>query len=87
VSLTLYDTPVTSAGLVHLDRLKSLEELNLSKTHVDNDGLAVLKSLPKLRMVWLTGPRVTQEAANELVKALPKADVQYARPVPQPGLR
>jgi hypothetical protein len=55
---------VTDAGLAHLDRLSQLEELNLSGWHsrITDSGLAVLRSLKKLRRFDMAWPQRVTDA-------------------------
>jgi hypothetical protein len=49
----LEDNPITDAGLVRLEALKSLEELRLGKTKVTAAGVAKLQqALPKCKITW-----------------------------------
>jgi Leucine-rich repeat (LRR) protein len=50
-SLSLEATEVTSAGLATLPR--SLEELNLSSTSIDDAAVEQLRRLPSLKRLWL----------------------------------
>jgi Leucine-rich repeat (LRR) protein len=50
-SLSLEATAVTSAGLATLPR--SLEELNLSSTSIDDEAVEQLRRLPGLKRLWL----------------------------------
>jgi hypothetical protein len=52
--LSLQSAPVTSAGLLHVARLKDLETLYLGYSRVTGEGLARL-DLPKLRLLSLHG--------------------------------
>lgn len=58
VSLSLYSTPVTDAGLAHLKGLTNLRSLELSFCKVGDAGLAHLKGLSRLESLYLYGTRV-----------------------------
>jgi len=63
---------VTDAGLARLrgpNRL--LETLGLNNTEVTDDGLAYLKDLTKLKLLYLSGAQVTEEGVADLKRALP----------------
>jgi hypothetical protein len=71
--LTLDDTKVTDAGLVHLKEMTGLEDwLGLSGTQVTNDGLQHLTGFTKLRSLNLIRTRVTAAGVQDLQAALPK---------------
>jgi len=57
--LELAQTPVTSAGVVHLKPLKKLRQLNLFDAPVDDAGIKYLAELPELRALNLGCTRVT----------------------------
>jgi hypothetical protein len=44
--LCLYDSPVTDIGMVHINKLKSLELLAIAGTQVTDRGLSILSSPP-----------------------------------------
>ena len=56
-------------------RLARLEELFLGDTAVSDVGLGHLKGLTQLKLVHLSGTKVTAAGMKDLRKALPKADV------------
>jgi len=57
--ISLAASPVTDAGLVHLQRLKNLKSLNLFNTLVTGPGLQDLRSLDKLESLNLTDTEIT----------------------------
>lgn len=57
--IDLTDTPVTDAGLVHLQKLVSLAAVHLHGTRVTDRGLACLRGLSKLQGLGLTRTAVT----------------------------
>jgi hypothetical protein len=62
--LTLNSTPVTNAGLAHLEALP-LKELSLSDTRITDKGLRHLSHLP-LRVLFLNGTSITSEGLNHV---------------------
>ena len=80
--LLLNGTSVTDAGLEYLERLTSLEALDLGNTQVTDAGLEHLKGLRSLR--WLNvhwvhfhDRRVTDEGVKELQGALPNCAIRH----------
>ncbi len=57
--LSLAETRVGDAGLVHLQSLSSLQELHLDHTEITDAGLKLLASLPNLEILDLKGTRIT----------------------------
>ena len=57
--LRLSGRKVTDSGVARLATLKSLEDLDLSKTAIGDDGLAALDQLPRLVKINLYTTRVT----------------------------
>ncbi len=64
--LSLAETKVGDAGLVHLQSLTSLQELHLDHTEVTDSGLKLLASLPSLEILDLKGTRITDEGLAEI---------------------
>jgi hypothetical protein len=73
--LGLAGSPITDAGLVHLERLKFLHDLDLSHTAVSDAGLEHLEKLRSLRRVVLRHSRVTSAGVERLKRALPSVEV------------
>ena len=69
--LSLTETQITDAGLVHLQVLTLLQDLSLRDTQVTDAGLIHLKRLNQLENIYLRGTRVTDRGIAELQKALP----------------
>lgn len=65
---------ITDAGLIHLQDLTKLEELDLTGTVVTDAGLDSLKALTNLRELGL-GIRVTYEGVEKLQRALPNCKI------------
>jgi hypothetical protein len=61
------DGLVTDAGLAHVGKLKSLEELSLARTRVTGSGFDPLARLPRLKHVALSESPVTDESLAKLV--------------------
>ena len=57
--LSLAETRVGDAGLVHLQSLTSLQELHLDYSDITDEGLKLLTTLPKLEILDLKGTRIT----------------------------
>jgi len=68
-------TSVTSKGLQHLMPFRDLEFLEIQRCPLGDEGLQVLKLLKNLKVLWLYGTRVTQEAVESLQKDLPGCDI------------
>jgi len=64
--LSLAETKVGDAGLVHLTSLKDLQELHLDHTEITDEGLKLLASLPSLEILDLKGTRITDEGLAEI---------------------
>jgi len=64
--LSLAETKVGDAGLVHLSAMKNLQELHLDHTEVTDDGLKLLASLPSLQILDLKGTRITDAGLAEV---------------------
>lgn len=65
---------VTSEGLVHVAKLRSLERLFANDTSIDDAGLAHLNGLPNLNTVNLSHTKITDAGLKHLVGA-PKLEV------------
>jgi hypothetical protein len=74
--LSLAETKITGASLVHLSALTQLEELNLAKTQISDASLDHLAGLKKLRLLILYDTQVTAAGAAELQKSLPNCEIQ-----------
>ncbi|MGB5518074.1 MAG: response regulator [Gammaproteobacteria bacterium] len=57
--LSLAETRVGDAGLVHLQSLTNLQELHLDHSDITDEGLQLLTTLPKLEILDLKGTRIT----------------------------
>ncbi len=66
VHVDIAGTQVTSAGLRHLRRLRTLRELDLTHTLVDDAGLAHLASLVNLEWLKLEGTALTGTGLRRL---------------------
>jgi DNA-binding response OmpR family regulator len=64
--LSLAETMVGDAGLVHLQSLTGLQELHLDHTEVTDEGLKMLAALPNLEILDLKGTRITDEGLAEV---------------------
>lgn len=64
--LSLEETTVSDAGLMHLRRLQKLEWLNLYRTRVGNDGLKELSRLKSLQHLPVGGTLVTDAGLAHL---------------------
>ncbi len=66
---------VDDAGLVHLSKLQSLEDLTIQDLPVTDTGILVLKSLTQLQRFILTDTHVTSKGIAELNTLLPSAEI------------
>jgi Leucine-rich repeat (LRR) protein len=57
--LSLAETRVGDAGLVHLQSLTHLQELHLDHSDITDEGLKLLTTLPRLEILDLKGTRIT----------------------------
>ena len=73
--LNLSGSPISDAGLEHLEHLNSLSFLVLSNTAVGDDGLRHLEKLPRLRYLSLYGTRVSDAGVKRFQQAAPRVDV------------
>jgi DNA-binding response OmpR family regulator len=64
--LSLAETRVGDAGLVHLQSLTSLQELHLDHTEITDEGLKILATLPSLEILDLKGTRITDGGLAEV---------------------
>ena len=64
--LSLAETKVGDAGLVHLMSLSSLQELHLDYTEITDEGLKLLASLPSLKILDLKGTRISDAGLVEV---------------------
>jgi len=64
--LSLAETKVGDAGLVHLIPMKNLQELHLDHTEITDEGLKLLASLPSLQILDLKGTRITDAGLAEV---------------------
>jgi hypothetical protein len=56
--LSLAETRVGDAGLVHLQSLTHLQKRHLDHSNITNEGLALLTTLPNLQILALKGTRI-----------------------------
>ena len=75
--LSLAGGAMSDSGLSALRRLSGLSYLHIACPHVSDSALPLLKELRKLRVIWLYGTGVSQEAADELAAALPQCEVNW----------
>ncbi|MCW8931395.1 MAG: response regulator [Gammaproteobacteria bacterium] len=59
--LSLAETRVGDAGLIHLKSLTKLQELHLDHTDITDEGLELLATLPHLEILDLKGTRITDD--------------------------
>ena len=62
----MVDAQVTNLGLLHLDKLTSLEELALTGQRMNDAGLAHLRGLPRLKYLFLRGRNFTDRGCVHL---------------------
>jgi internalin A len=87
--LHLIGTKVSDAGLPTLGKMHTLERLSLGRGHAqrlsppDFSGEAVaahLKSLHRLRYLFLQSSRVREESLQELTSSVPGAEIYFQQP-------
>lgn len=59
--ILLYDCPISSVGLQHLERLRNVEILTLLNTNLTDESLAVLVKMNSLRSLKLGSTGITDE--------------------------
>ena len=64
--LSLAETRVGDAGLVHLQSLTRLQELHLDHTEITDEGLKLLAGLPSLEILDLKGTRISDAGLAEV---------------------
>jgi RNA polymerase sigma factor (sigma-70 family) len=69
--LSLYGSQVTDAGLAHLQRLTTLQDLDLAVTKVTDGGLAKLKGLKQLQSLNLLATNISDAGLAHL-RAFPR---------------
>jgi len=74
-SLWVRATSITDNGLVHLEGLDHLKELDIGETVVTDEGLRHLEGLESLRELDVRGTRVTEAGIKQLKSALPELEV------------
>jgi hypothetical protein len=74
--LCLSSTKITGTCLPHLSRLTELEDLQLDHTSIDDAAIAKLPELPRLKLLTLTGSRVSAEATEQLRRDRPGLKVE-----------
>ena len=57
--LSLAETRVGDAGLIHLQSLSNLQELHLDHSDITDEGLKILTTLPNLEILDLKGTKIT----------------------------
>ncbi len=72
----LMGTATTNEDLPALKDISNLKSLDLRGTTVTDEGLVHLKSLTSLEFLNVERTGVTHDAAEELRKALPNADIR-----------
>jgi len=64
--LSLAETRVGDAGLIHLQSLTKLQELHLDHSDITDEGLKLLATLPSLEILDLKGTRITDAGLIEV---------------------
>jgi hypothetical protein len=67
---------ITDKGINHIQKLGSLQFLNLMDTAISDNGLRQLKRLRGLETLYVSKGRVSPVALDELRKALPNCNIQ-----------
>ena len=77
VTLSVGGTSITDRGVEYIARCKNLEIIYLSGlAGLTDAGLEPLKTMPKLKLLYLHGTRIT-DAGLERLKTMPKLEVLY----------
>ncbi len=66
--ISLYQTKITSAGLVHLKKLTKLKRLFLNDTAVGDEGMTSLSGLVNLQTLGLSGTKISDRGLVHLAK-------------------
>lgn len=74
-SLSLSETRVSDAALMHVNRLAQLQVLNLCGTEVTNEGVMQLIALRGLRCLQVSSTPVTNEGVESLQRLLPNCRI------------
>lgn len=69
--LTLCDTGITDAGLIHLSALDRLRVVDLSGTRVTDAGIPAIAAIPSLELIDLSGTRITAKGQEHLQSLRP----------------
>lgn len=64
--LTLCDTAITDAGLIHLSALNRLRAVDLSGTRITDAGIPAIAAIPSLEMIDLSETRITAAGQQRL---------------------
>lgn len=64
--LSLAETRVSDAGLLHLQAMTKLQELHLDHSEITDEGLKSLTTLPSLEILDLKGTRITDAGLMEV---------------------
>jgi hypothetical protein len=70
VKLEMANADVSDATLFFIKDCKKIRELDLSRTQVDDDGLAVIAGLPKLEVLHMRGSKVTDAGFKKHLEPL-----------------
>ena len=81
LDLSLANTPITDAGLVHLEKLRRLQRLNLSKTGVKSAGLEAVKRLSALVELNLDGTEIDDQGLRKL-SSMPRLERLFLTDTP-----
>jgi Leucine-rich repeat (LRR) protein len=76
--LDLSNTKVTAAGLERLRRLEALETLRLRGSLIDDSAVQTISAFTRLTDLDLSRTRVSREGVTTIIKALPRAHVNWA---------
>jgi hypothetical protein len=70
VKLEMANADVTDQTLEYIKDCKEIRELDLNRTQVDDDGLAVIAGLPKLEALHMRGTKVTDAGFKKHLESL-----------------
>jgi hypothetical protein len=88
-SASLCGSGLDDVGLIYVSQVTTLENLDLQDTRISNQGLRVLESLPRLRILRLKGnPQLSNDGVPHLLRLKSLVDLQvHETSIDQYGLK
>jgi hypothetical protein len=65
-ALNISDTPISDAGLLPLQKMTKVRNLELRRTNVTNYGMTILRRFPRMEHLALAGTKVSNSGLGEL---------------------